>query len=103
MGRAQHAERGELLRENEIPRKCLAIALINPVVSEPPGIPQTAWPGLRRSVWACQVLGSLASDTAPNVKWVSISKISGVKEAKLRRTCMRLNSHQEASRHSGSH
>lgn len=42
MGRAQHVERGELLRENEIPRKCLAIALINPVVSEPPGIPQTA-------------------------------------------------------------
>lgn len=33
---------GGLPREDVIPRKCLAIALINPVVSETPGIPQTA-------------------------------------------------------------
>lgn len=64
-----------------IPRKCLAISLICQVVSESPGIPQTAWPGLKRLVLAYQVLGSLTLNT--NVKWVSISKIISVKETEL--------------------
>lgn len=59
---------GELLGEDIVSlRNGPAIALLCQVTSEPRGIPRTAWPGLRRSVWANQVVGKLTPGTAPNV------------------------------------